>query len=331
MEATQPLTFDQVESLYERAGFLYPEKKAALEPFWAEIRHTWRKLLNSPNGIFRFNYRTRGDRPSSSICTAQYCDRTWMIQHAVGVHDSGGVLGNLLDVCGWALENPRCDYVRFLYRPTNRWPSLIFGQLTPKLREGSFENHLYHYYTGTITEAVPLCPRPGLTIEYLEPAAYESFEFAAAKHHSSVLIDAKGLRAGSIPIGYASLKYEMAGLTRQREILVASQDGRVIGYSLMEYSSLGINLSFLLNAFTTTMFTKKPEAEQNLVAASMNHYRSKGRRFVVALTESEDQGPFRNAGLNTTKQYAEMIIATEGNFARAVEHFKNYYRGIGGR
>ncbi|MBI4961747.1 MAG: hypothetical protein HY913_00585 [Desulfomonile tiedjei] len=331
MEPTRTITFDQVESLYERARFLYAEKKAALAPYWPEIQETWTKLLASEDGIFRFNYKSKADSLSSSICIAQYCDRTWMIQHAVGVHDPGGVLGNLLDVCQWAVDNPRCDHVRFLYRPTNKWPNLIFGQLMPKLREGSYEHHVYHYYTGNLTQAIPLNSRAGLSIEYLEPAEYKNFEFAAEKHHSSLLIDSKGLRASDISMQYASRKYALVGLTRQREILVARQDGQIIGYSAMDCSSLGINLSFLLNAFTPTMFTEDPVAEQNLVAGSVNHYLAKGRRFVVGLSESDNQISFTNAGLNTTKQYAEMIIATEGNFARAVEHFRDYYQGIGVR
>jgi hypothetical protein len=331
VEAQKNLTFEQVESLYARAGFLYPEKKAALSPHWSEVQDTWQKMLASEDGIFRFHFRSKSEVPSSSICIVQYCDRTWMIQHAVGVHDPSGVLGNLLEVSQWAADNPRCDYVRFLYRPTNKWPSLIFGQLTPKLRDGSYENHVYHYYTGTVTETIPLIPRSGFTIEYLEPRAYETFERSLKEHHSDLLIDAKGLRVSDISMAYASRKYALAGLTRQRDILLAKQDGRIVGYSLLDYSSLGINLSFLLNAFTPVMFSDDPLAERNLVAASTNHYVSKGRQFVVALSESDRQLPFNDAGLSTAKQYAEMIIATEGNFSRAIGHFREYYRGMGAR
>ncbi len=331
MEAAKTITFGQVESLYDRAGFLYPEKRAALSLQWSEIEDTWTKMLTSSNGIFRFKFRTKSEKLSSSICIVQYCDRTWMIQHAVGVHDSGGVLGNLLDVSQWAADYSQCDYVRFLYRPTNKWPSRIFGQLTPKLREGSFENHVYHYYTGTVTQTIPLISRAGFTIEYLEPTAYEIFELAAKQHHSALLIDAKGLRVSDISMAYASHKYALAGLTRQRDFLLAKQDGQIVGYSLLDYSSLGINLSLLLNAFTPVMFTDDPLAERNLVAASVNHYLDKGRHFVVALSESDRQLAFKDAGLSSTKQYAEMIISTESNFSRAVGHFREYYQGIGAR
>jgi hypothetical protein len=331
METTESITFEQVESLYERARFIYPEKKTALSPHWREIQDTWRKMLSSSNGIFRFYYRTRSGELSSSICIVQYCDRTWMIEHAVGVHDPGGVLGNLLEVSQWAADNNQCAYVRFLYRPTNRWPSRIFGQLMPKLRPGSYENHVYHYYTGTVSRRVPLIRRAGLTIDYLKPADYASFQLMLERHHSALLMDAKGLRCRDLPLAYASGKYALAGLTREREILLEKQEDRIIGYSLLEFSSLGINLSFLLNAFTPVVFAEDSVAEHNLVAASINHYLNKGRCFVVGLSESDHQAPFTNAGLSSMKQYAEMLISTEANFSGAVTHFRDYYRGIEGK
>jgi hypothetical protein len=325
MEGTKFITFERVEALYQRARFMYPEKKAALSPYWREIKDTWSKMLDSSNGIFHFTYRMKSGELSSSICIVQYCDGTWMIQHAVGVHDTGGVFGNLLDVCDWAANHCQCKYIRFLYRPSNPWPSRIFGQLMPKLRPCSYENRCNHYYAGTVSRPFTLIQRTGLIVDSLQPSDAPSFERTLAMHHSAVLMDAKGLRSPDISLAYTSRQYALAGLTRERMVLIAKQDNEIIGYSLLEFSSLGINLSFLLNAFTPVMFTTDSVAMYNLVAASINYYFARGRRFVVGLSPSDDRAPFAATGLESTKQYAEMVISTDSNFSRAVSHFRDYY------
>jgi len=153
MGSEKTTKLDRVQSPCETARLVSSEEKAALAPFWEEIRDTWAKLVHAPESIVLFAHKTNAVGPSSSTCMARYCDRTWMIHQNVGEHDPGGILENILEVSRWAAENPQCDYVRFLYRAANQWPSLILGQLTAKLREGSHESHVFLMSVSTISAA----------------------------------------------------------------------------------------------------------------------------------------------------------------------------------
>lgn len=322
------ITFDQVMSLYNNSGFLYGEKSALLKPYWDEIRYTWEKLLKANGGdLFQFHYKEKDGSPSSSICRVYCHDRTWLIQHATSLKDSSGLLENMVKATDWGVKSPICDYVRILYRPNNPWPQRVFGTLTSQLREDSWECHTYDYYYGYFDHADPLVERTGLSIEYLRQSEFSDFESLLSSHHSNLFIAAKCLRAKEIGMIETSRKYAEKGLYRERSILVARQNGQIVGYSLLDFSSIGINLSLLLNAFSTKMFVTDPVAEQNLITSSVGHYLNQGRNFVVALCEDADQSIFSSLGLNTTKQYTELTFAFEENVSALIQHLMDYYNG----
>ena len=43
------LSVDEIFALYERAGFLYPEKAARLKPHLWQVRENWRRMLRGGN------------------------------------------------------------------------------------------------------------------------------------------------------------------------------------------------------------------------------------------------------------------------------------------
>lgn len=290
-----------------------------------DVADTWEKLLSSSNGVFRYLWNARGSRQSSSLCAAQYCDGTWMLQHAVGDHDPTGVLRNLVDMAVWATTYPQCRFVRFLYRPTNRWPKLIFGGLMDKLDERSYETHLYSYHTGEFQEQIKPDSVSGTRVEYLRQDEYEAFERRLNDVHSPLMIDSKGLRSHEIDLENTSARYASLGLTRKRDVIVARSGGRIIGYSILDFSSPGINFSFLFNAFLATMFEEDLAAARILAAASINHYLRHGRSYVFALAAPGMEDACESMGMTCRKQYAELTVSCDNTLGPAVSHFREYY------
>ncbi|MFC1836256.1 hypothetical protein ACFL2Q_16310, partial [Thermodesulfobacteriota bacterium] len=329
--STANMTFHDVFRLYENAGFIYPEKKQALKPYLAEIEVTWNRLLSCSNDVFHYECSAKNGSQSSSICMAQYADRTWLVQHAVGVHDPRGVLGNLVGIAQWVDSHPCCDFVRFLYRPTNKWPKFIFGSLMRKLPEECYEYQVYDYHTGTFAPGILLPTVNGAKIDYLSYHDFAEFERLLQGHHSDLDLDSKSLRESEMRLPATADKYAAAGLIRERDVLVATEGSEIVGYSLLDYSSLGINYSFLFNAFTVKMLRDDPALERDLVAASVNHYLARGRSTVVALSGGGNESSFERNGLKRRKQYAELTIAKAGCFSVTVDHFGDYYRRVGGR
>ncbi|MFH1116444.1 MAG: hypothetical protein V1792_21225 [Pseudomonadota bacterium] len=324
------VTFGEVLHLYEAAGFLYDAKKRRLAPYLIEIRDTWNKLLTCPNDVFHYLHTARNSAQSSSLCIAQYWERTWMLQHAVSLHDPRGILRNLMGAALWADQNPCCDYVRFLYRPENRWPRRFFGSLMTKLPHDSYETRLYGYYVGR-----PACrceggPEEGVSVDYLSQDTAPELHACLVGRCTDLYMDSKGLRPDRVLSGSVGEAYSSAGLVRNRSVLVARRGGDIVGYSLLDYASLGINLSFLFNAFLLSMTAQDEAAESKLVEASINHYVERGRSMVVGLTENGTETVFNKAGLQKQKEYCELTIKTEHNLLQSLDCIRDYYASIGG-
>ena len=97
------------------------------------------------------------------------------------------------------------------------------------------------------------------------------------------------------------------GLKRERSCLAAKQGGRLIAFALLENSSLGINLSGLLNTFS--VYTVHPEGEtardarRRLIDAVLTCYRSWGTHVAICLTDQEDVRDYIDAGFRKEKEY----------------------------
>lgn len=325
MHEMRRLSFEEVVELYTKSRFIYEQKRELLAPYWDEISSTWGKLLTADQKLFQMHYQLRDGLPSSSICRVLFCDQTWMVQHAVSLKDPSGLLTNMLNAVDWAASSKNCDHVRILYRPNNPWPRNVFGTIAPTLLENSSEYHVYDYYNGKFGKPVPLIMDQSLTVEYLQTGDFLSFSKNLSHIHSGLFVRSRGIHGPEFGMKNTARKYAHSGLERDRSILIARRGSTLLGYSLLEYSSLGINFSLLLNAFSIKMFVNDEVAEQNLIASSMNHYIQRGRNFVVALCEDSNRHLFATFGLHSAKQYEELIFSTGPNLALVIHHLKECY------
>ena len=96
----------------------------------------------------------------------------------------------------------------------------------------------------------------------------------------------------------------IADYVREGRLLVAERDGRVVGFALLEVSSLGLNFSELTNAFTVHLLEEDEDAHRALVVAAQRRYAEIGRSHCVALAEGEHLLAFEEAGFARVKDYA---------------------------
>jgi hypothetical protein len=171
------------------------------------------------------------------------------------------------------------------------------------LEPETFDHHVYGYYTGEFRERVEIDSDP------------------------EIVVESKGLTRDGLRLDSARTKFAEAGLSRDRDILVARGRGRVLGYSILDYTSLGASLSFFFNAFYLSMFEDHDAAERMLAAASINHYLDKGRPFAVGLSSVGNDAVLESVGLRRHKEYAEMTMSKPAA-ATTMDHFKAYYSRV---
>src|SRR5947207_8164011 len=77
------LTVEQVFALYERTGFLYPEKAARLRPHLELVRDNWRRMLRAGQSLLYI--LTSGDEQKglASISVWRTAPHGWISQHLV--------------------------------------------------------------------------------------------------------------------------------------------------------------------------------------------------------------------------------------------------------
>src|SRR5256712_9298547 len=77
------LSVDEIFALYERTGFLYPDKAARLFPHLAQVRENWRRMLSADESLLYV--LTAGDkkRGRASLAVWRTTRHGWMTQHLV--------------------------------------------------------------------------------------------------------------------------------------------------------------------------------------------------------------------------------------------------------
>ncbi len=322
------MTFERILEFYKKINFIYPSKEEAMSPYFSEISDVWEKLLRIDDDVFVFFHKLKDEKLTSSVCAAQYTDKSWLIQHATGDHDTRGVHENLVSLVNWMIENPSCDNIRFLYRPDNVWPKRIFGSFMETLSPDLFEYSEKGYFIGEFKNPL-LRTIDDLVINPVRDEDKESFKKEIEKKHGMIFLESKGLMNPEEGIIETSRKYESAGLWRKRDILLAKKKGRMMGYSLLDYSPLGINFSFFFNAFTMKMFENDDSARRGLAQESINYYVKKGRQFTVCLAEPQDERTLLDLGMHKKKEYAEFLLSKrEDGFHILLKHFNNFYKPV---
>src|SRR5882724_181119 len=77
------LSVDEIFALYERTGFLYPDKAARLIPHLGQVRENWRRMLRGGDSLLYV--LTAGDkkRGRASIAVWRTTHYGWTSQHLV--------------------------------------------------------------------------------------------------------------------------------------------------------------------------------------------------------------------------------------------------------
>ncbi len=77
------LSVEEIFALYERTGFLYPDKAARLFPHLPQVRENWRRMLSAGESLLYV--LTAGDkkRGQASLAVWRSTRNGWMSQHLV--------------------------------------------------------------------------------------------------------------------------------------------------------------------------------------------------------------------------------------------------------
>jgi hypothetical protein len=304
LDVNPKLTFDEVWEVLFRAGFLYPEKMAKLQPMMAQVRQTFDLLLNDNDTLLRtLVIRCKGVL-CGHISMLRAFRQTWMVQHLAACRESAAGLATgrklTLAVTQVAERSPEMQWAKIFFRSNNKWPARVFGDFAATVYDPDTSDlRTYNYLTAPADVARP---RSSNT-RNAGPRDFAIIESYFIERGRRLAVEADDLTHDHLTLAGLSAEYSRLALERRREVIVGERHGRVIGFALLEVSAAGLNLSELTNAFSVHMIELDPEVTEALIEAARTRYSELGRTSVIALAEDEGVSALEQAGFTCIKQY----------------------------
>ncbi len=248
---------DALWELFFETGFIYPKKYKSIHSYREDFKETYRKLYREDSEIARhFTYEKNG-KIYGHLSMVKAYENAWLIHHHAArplENKLPGfqVLKNITLFSHGVCQFPsaRMDYVMCYFRPDNTFPDRIFGGFSRKLNTPeACSLDLFSYLTYTAkTSQNPLSEEWQLGES--SPSEIKELEHFY-RHHSGGLF-LKVLGKGNAPLCGESLEEVSArhGFLRKWQIFSLIYKKNLCAFLIANQSSLGINLSELLNSVT---------------------------------------------------------------------------------
>jgi hypothetical protein len=253
------LSVEQIFALYERTGFLYPDKAARLRPQLVLVRNNWRKMLRAGESLLYI--LTAGDekRGMASLAVWRTAPHGWMSQHLVSDDNPFASRAVMLAAAAGKILRG-VDDAQNWFRPENRFPARVFGSMAYTIGESlcSVQRHSYFalprnlkFSWNSRVRAVPY-----------EPSHRQALSSIASATRGSVYIAGEDL-LGDVELHTVNEMYRSVGLRRTRSVWLAYQGtrGEPVGAVIAYRGPLGINFSYLENRSDLLLHPTLPAVE----------------------------------------------------------------------
>ncbi|MFQ5647191.1 MAG: hypothetical protein ACE5GM_09695 [bacterium] len=303
---------ESIWDLFYQSGFIYKEKQKFLADIATEVNDTFKKLLDLDNKLYKKLILKEGETCYGTVSGVLAYEHTWIIQHLAAVRYNNKCISKdfVLASADFCSKHPDTDYQVMYWRPDNSWADKIFGKFARLAADKSDLSNLklYHYLFKSPLDNCRKEELPeGVTIEPLTEDDYPLIESYFIARGEFVELQANDLLRDTIDLPNLREKYKKKGLRRERQIYIAKSGQIFLGFVLIEDSSLGINLSGLLNCFKvfTTAECKEIEVEikKALIQEATLYYRQRGRHFAICLATDEGLEAYESAGFKKKKEY----------------------------
>jgi hypothetical protein len=240
------LSVEEIFELYERAGFLYPEKAARLRPYLSKVKDNWRRLLRSEDSLI--SVLTAGDSQHgmASLTLWRTAQRGSTLQHLVSENNPYASRAVMLATGAACMANPIEESGQNWFRPENRFPARVFGSVVDAV--GAARSSLQRHSYFALPRRISYVPQPEVYVVAYDPSQKATLCALAAKVRGQIYVVAEGL-AGDVEFKGIDQLYRRVGLRRTRHVWIAyrTRTQEVLGAVVAYRGPLGINFSYLEN------------------------------------------------------------------------------------
>jgi hypothetical protein len=281
---------DELWRFFFESGFIYPSKYQSIQARKTEFKRTYERLyLESPSIARHFLFVDKGQL-FGHMSILRFYANSWIIHHHAASRSGYGLAGvGVLDEVGRYTNDfhlhpaAHMDYLMCYYRPENRFPSRVFGNVAKDLADpkgSSLDEFAYMRLPESDGEEA-------VEAFQLYPARREDLAELARRYEAvsgGLMLDALDLRAASEEDEELSAEYRRQGLKRERCVYSLKSGGRLLATLLVTVSDLGLNLSSLtscVHAIVVEPELLSPGALLAALRSLRSHYRDEDPPVLV--------------------------------------------------
>jgi hypothetical protein len=322
------LSVEEIFSLYELTGFLYPDKAARLFPHFGQVRENWRRMLSAGDSLLYV--LTAGDRKRgrASLAVWRTTHNGWMSQHLVSENNPYASRAVMLAAAAASIRKG-CDLsAQNWFRPENRFPARVFGSMVQTIGESLSSVQRHAYFALPRTLSLPIEKRIRV-VPYSASHQHALLEIASAAR-GSIYIAAEELEH-DVEFQEVDELYRRVGLRRTRHIWLAYRANKEepIGVAIAYRGPLGVNFSYLENRCDLLLHPTLPEAEvcaaaAALLTASAEAYHDFELEEIPVIAEEMATHVLYKLGAEFLRHYCQGIWLKDGH-PRFYRHVDGFY------
>jgi hypothetical protein len=321
------LSVNEIFALYERAGFLYPEKAARLLPHLGQVRDNWRRMFEAGDSLLYV--LTAGDRKKgfASIAVWRTTLHGWTSQHLVSENNPVASRAVMLAGTAASILKSVDESHQNWFRPENRFPSRVFGSMVQTIGQSLSSVQRHMYFELPKNASLP-AGRKVRVVPY-DPSHEEALCLIASVARGSIYVAAEQL-ASDPELTAVDRLYRQVGLRRTRRVWLAYRDDKdePIGAVIAYRGPLGLNFSYIENRCDLLLHPTLPQADaldvvSSLLRASASAYEDFELDAIPVIAEELAAPALQQLGAEFLRHYCQgtWLQAGQLRFFRHVDGF----------
>lgn len=322
------LPVDEIFALYERTGFLYPDKAARLLPHLGQVKENWRRMLRGGESLLYV--LTAGDqkRGRASIAVWRTAQKGWTSQHLVSENNPYASRAVMLAGSAASYLRGADESHQNWFRPENRFPSRVFGSMVQTIGESfsSVQRHMYF----ALPRKVVLPAQKGIRVTPYSPSQKGPLCAIATASRGTVYVSAEELQE-DVEFKAVDEMYRKVGLRRTRRVWLAYRGykdepiGAVIAYR----GPLGVNFSYIENRCDLLIHPTLPDSDvlgvaSSLLKAAASAYQGFELSAIPVITDQIATTALTQLGAELLRHYCQGIWLGGGQI-RFYRHVDGFY------
>jgi hypothetical protein len=313
--------------LYERTGFLYPDKAARLTPHIEQVRENWRQMLRGGESLLYVLTAGDEEKGRASLAVWRTTQKGWMSQHLVSEGNPYASRAVMLDAAAASILKGVDESAQNWFRPENRFPTRVFGSMVQTIGESlsSVQRHAYFF----LSKRTSLPIGGGIRAVAYNSSHKEALAAIACAARGRIYVAAEEL-TGDVEFEAVDELYRRVGLRRTRHVWLAYRRNseEPVGAAIAYRGPLGLNFSYLENRCDLLLQPTLPKSEvlgvvSSLLKASSVAYRDFELNEIPVITDQIAIPAMLKLGVEFVRHYCQGIWLKDGHpgFYQHVDRF----------